>query len=198
MMTEAELNGERDKEKLKTQDQRRRGVHTYFLTGMTVLIILQLFHRQRNAIKDYSSDSMMALVDNFWSHCMPEVMSDDETDAKWEGPKDQLPDFLSILKWRNPEVVDFFWILDGLYFSTRFRDNRWSPGRFPHTRVPSLRVKYSNAVPGLPENFYNPVWLAQLSEIKRRKLKIRERISLDFSVSILQCVCSAFLCFLGV
>ena len=30
-MTEAELNGERDKEKLKARDQRRRGVRTYFL-----------------------------------------------------------------------------------------------------------------------------------------------------------------------
>jgi hypothetical protein len=195
-MTEAELNGERDKEKLKTRDQRRRGVRTYFLICMTVLTDLQLFRRRKNATKDYSSDSMMApLLDNFWSHCTPEVMSDDETDAEWEGPKDQSPHFVSILKWRNPEVVDFFRILDGLYFSTRFKDNKWSPGRFPHTRVPSLRVKYSDAVPGLPENFYNPVWLAQLSDIERRKLRIKEKINLGFSVHILRCVCSAFLRF---
>ena len=152
----------------------------------TILTVLQLFHRQKNTTKDYSSDSIMApLLVNFWSHCTPEVISDDETDAEWEGPKDQLPHFVSILKWQNPEVVDFFQILDGLYFSTHFKDNKWSPGCFPHTRVPSLKISYSDTVPGLLENFYNPVWFAQLSNIERRKLKIKEKINLNFSVHIL-------------
>ncbi len=153
----------------------------------TPLTVFQLFRRLNNATKDYASDSMMAtLPENFWSHCTPEVMSGDESDTEWKGPKDQLPHFVSVLSWRNPEVVGFFRVLDALYFSTHFKDNKWSPGRFPHTRVPSLRVKHSDAVPGLPVNFYNPTWLAQLSDIEKRKLKMKEILKLDFSVHILR------------
>jgi len=67
---------------------------------------------------------MTNLLGNFWSHCTPEVISDNETDAEWTGPKDQLPHFISTLAWRNPEVVDFFRVLDAMYFSSRFKDNK--------------------------------------------------------------------------
>jgi hypothetical protein len=49
-------------------------------------------------INHYASDSIMAMfLENFWSHCTPEVMSGDETDTEWKGPQDQLPHFISIL-----------------------------------------------------------------------------------------------------
>ena len=131
---------------------------------------------------------MATLLENVWSHCTPEVMSDNETDTKWKGPKDQLPHFVSVLSWQNPEVINFFRVLDVLYFSTRFRDNKWSSGRFPHTRVPSLWVKHSDAVPGLPVNFYNPTWLTQLSDIEKKKLKMKQILKLDFVIQILRWV----------
>jgi hypothetical protein len=150
---------------------------------------MQLFRRRINATKDYQADTLLeALLTSFWLYCTPEVMSDDETDSEWDGPADRVAHFIKVMSWRNPDVVNFFRVLDALYFSTRFQWNKWSPGRFPHTRVPSIRRTECDAVPGLPVNFYRPQWLSQLSEIERRKLKIRPAINLDFSQEILRCV----------
>ena len=115
-------------------------------------------------------------------------MSDDETDSEWNGPPDRVAHFIKRTTWRNPDVVDFFHVLDALYFSTRFQWNKWSPGRFPHTRVPSVRLTECDPVPGLPVNFYRPQWLSQLNEIERRKLKTRPAINLEFSQEILRYV----------
>jgi hypothetical protein len=151
----------------------------------------QLFRRRINATKDYEVDPLLkTLLTSFWPYCTPEVMSDDETDSEWDGPADQIPHFIKVMNWRNPVAVDFFRVFDALYFSTRFKGNKWSPGRFPHTRVPSVRLKECNAIPGLPVNFYSPQWLLQLSDIELRKLNARPAIELDFSQNILRCVWS--------
>jgi hypothetical protein len=126
------------------------------------------------------------LIASFWSYCTPEVMSDDETDSEWDGQADQVPHFVKVTNWRNPGIINFFHVLDALYFSTRFKANKWSPGRFPHIRVPSVRLKNCDAVPGLPVNFYRPQWLSQLGDIERRKLRTRPAIDLSFSRNILR------------
>jgi len=187
MMTEAEVNGERNKQKQKAREQRKRGVGYSIFPPSAVFHTLQLFRRRMNATKDYEADHLLkTLSTSFWAYCTPEVMSDDETDSEWDGPVNRAPHFIKTLKWCNPDVINFFRVLDALYFSTRFKGNKWSPGRFPHTRVPSVRLKGCDAVPGLPVNFYRPQWLLQLSDIERRKLKTRPAIDLTFSRNILR------------
>jgi len=188
-MTEAEVNGERDKQKQKAREQRKRGVGFFIFSPSAVFHILQLFRRRINATKDYQVDHLLkTLLTSFWAYCTPEVMSDDETDSEWDGPMDRIPHFIKITSWRNPDVVNFFRVLDSLYLSTRFKGNKWSPGRLPHTRVPSVRLRVCDPVPGLPVNFYRPQWLLQLNDIERRKLKTRPAIDLDFSQNVLRCV----------
>jgi hypothetical protein len=188
-MTEAEVNGERDKQKQQAREQRKRGVGLSIFPSIAIFHILQLFRRRINATKDYEVDHLLkTLLTSFWDYCTPEVMSDDETDSEWDGPIDRIPHFIKIMSWRNPDVVNFFRVLDSLYLSTRFKGDKWSPGRLPHTRVPSVRLRVCDAVPGLPVNFYRPQWLLQLSDIERRKLKTRPAIDLDFSQNILRCV----------
>ena len=165
------------------------GLVLSFASAIFHIQIVQLFRRRINATKDYSADPLLkALVTSFWLYCTPEVMSEDETDSEYDGPADRVGHFIKIMNWRNPDVVNFFRVLDALYFSTRFKGNKWSPGRFPHTRIPSVRLTECDAVPGLPVNFYRPQWLLQLNDMERRKLKTRPAIDLDFSQEILRCV----------
>lgn len=188
-MTEGEINGERDKQKQKAREQRKRGVGYSIFPLRVGSHILQLFRRRINATKDYEADPLLKnLLTLFWPYCTPEVMSDDETDSEWDGPANQIPHFVKIINWRNPDVINFFRLLDALYLSTRFTGSKWSSGRFPHTRVPSVRLNECDAIPGLPVNFYSPQWLLQLSDIERRKLNTRPSIDLDFSQSVLRCV----------
>jgi len=137
--------------------------------------------------KDYDADHLLkTLIALFWSYCTPDVMSDDETDSEWDGPADQVPHFVKIMNWRNPDIINFFHVLDALYFLTHFKVDKWSPGRFPHTRVSSLHLKVCDAVPGLLVTFYRPQWLLELSDIERKKLKTRPAVDLNFSQNILQ------------
>ncbi|KAF8235914.1 hypothetical protein L208DRAFT_1253935, partial [Tricholoma matsutake] len=90
------------------------------------------------------------------------------------------------LKWRNPKVTGWFRSLDALHISTCFRRNdRPSPGQFPHHRIPSRRVEARNNPPeGLPLNFYDPVWLSTLDEEEHQQLHETPPIDLTMSDSM--------------
>lgn len=125
----------------------------------------------------------------FWKYATPEVMSGDETDHDWNGPRNQQPHHVFIIDWRNPEVLVFFCILDGLYFSTRFEhDGRIDAGRFPNTRLRCNTVVKGKVVRGLPENFYNPEWLKLLTPTEIADLEMKASIELNFAPETLKCV----------
>lgn len=114
-------------------------------------------------------------------------MSGDETDHSWQGRRNQQPHHVVIIDWRNPEVLVFFCILDGLYFSTRFEhDGRIAAGRFPNTRIRSNIVVKGKVVRGLPANFYNPEWLKLLTPSEIDDLEMKPSIELNFAPETLK------------
>jgi len=132
---------------------------------------------------------MHRLFCEFWSVCSPDVMSGDETDSEWDGDHDAAPHFIFVLEWRNPEVVNFFRTMYGLYYSTRFKsDDKPGMGKFPHRRIVSYRTTSGQPVSGLPRNFYNPGYLATLDPIELQRLNILPAIDLNFSPAILRFV----------
>lgn len=113
-------------------------------------------------------------------NAMPlEAMSGDES-AHENG------DAITNLKWRNPNVTEWFRTLDALHISTRFALNdRPLPGQFPHRRISSNRREVIDKPPeGLPLNFYDPVWLNTLDEEDRQQLQATPPIDLTVSDSM--------------
>ena len=115
-----------------------------------------------------------------------DAMSGDETDHR----QGNLNYVVRIPAWRNPEVEDFFKVLDSLHLSTRFQSNgRAKRGKFPHPRIRSGRPPITGTfVPGLPANFYDDNWLRSLTKFERSQLKIQPRIDLELSPYILRSV----------
>lgn len=116
-----------------------------------------------------------------------EAMSGDESTHEMDPPLYAI----TVLPWRNAseDVVSWFRTFDRLHLSTRFgTDDRPRPGNFPHRRLPSSNRLEAHAppVPGLPENFYDPVWLQTLDGFETKQLNIRPPIDLTFPPGIMQ------------
>lgn len=88
--------------------------------------------------------------------------------------------------WRStaPDVVAWFKTLDHLHMSTRFKsDGKRKPGRIPRHRQEASGLQVSNPKvypKGLPENFYDPTWLATLDTYERDKLRVQDPMELIF------------------
>ena len=107
-------------------------------------------------------------------------MSDDQKDHQDGERRYKISD----LFWRDPRLTKFLRILDGLYRSTKFDDgDRAAPGNWPRVRIPPHPEdpKSTKKPPtGLPRNFLNPEYLAQLQPYELRDLDVQEeKISLD-------------------
>ncbi|KAJ8453541.1 hypothetical protein ONZ51_g13538 [Trametes cubensis] len=85
--------------------------------------------------------------------------------------------------WRHPQLVRLLRILDALY--RRFRSSEGqgeARGNRPHLRYLSQDESANTlAVPGLPQNAYEPAWLAALRPLPRQDLQVDEN-DLDFSI----------------
>lgn len=153
--------------------------------------LVQVYDRRYRVARHFARQDphLKASLKTFWKYATPDVMSGDETDHSWQGPLHQKPHFVLIIDWRNPEVLIFFRILDGLYFSTRFEhDGRIDSGRFPNTRVRCNIVVKGKVVRGLPRNFYNPEWLKLLTPSEIDDLEMRPSIELNFAPKTLSYV----------
>ena len=126
-------------------------------------------------------------------------MSDDESDHT-AGKRSRRSDRQYKIvndNWRNPAIRRWLRIFDLLYLDSKFGLlNRAAKGTWPRVRNPSYKVVISKPVLGLPENFYDPLWLASLSEEKRRALKMVPALTLNFDEETLRC--GIFLLFLNV
>lgn len=85
-------------------------------------------------------------------------------------------------------------VLEKLHLSIRFPDGKHpTTGSFPLQRIippyPIIDDEAPVAI-GLPENFYDPEWLAIQSEHRRNLLKIKPPMDMKFDDQILECVFS--------
>ena len=111
-----------------------------------------------------------------------DTMSGDETDHCHGQTRYAI---LRVL-WRAPAATVWLKTLDLIHLSSRFDSSgRAKRGAFPHKRVPSSRVEHNaEPVPGLPRNFYDPIWLQSLSEHGRRKLQIQHSVDLTMTEDV--------------
>ena len=116
-------------------------------------------------------------------------MSGDETDRHGKEPIRGQRKFLVIRPgWRSQEVTDWLRVIDDLYTVHRFsHDGRASRGNWVRQRIDSGRVDWDRfPVSGLPENFYDPVWLCGLSQAERDRLAVQPKASLEHSTEVLE------------
>jgi hypothetical protein len=111
-------------------------------------------------------------------------MSGDETDHR----QGQVRHVVLRLPWRSPALKSLMKTLDLVHISSRFSTTgRAKRGAFPHRRIPSSRVEHdSTPVPGLPRNFYDPIWLKSLSKLERRALQVKDEVDLTLTKDVLR------------
>jgi len=116
-------------------------------------------------------------------------MSGDETDPYGSQPIRGQRKFLVVRPgWRSQEVTKWLRVIDSLYATHRFSaDGRASRGNWVRHRIDSGKVD-SDRLPvgGLPENFYDPVWLRDLSQEERNDLDVQPGVNLNHSVEVLK------------
>lgn len=115
-------------------------------------------------------------------------MSDDEED--YDGENKRL--VVLGMPWRSAQAEEWMLRLDHVHMSTR-----WGPkgtpkrGRLPRWRVRgSKRMERGSEHPrGLPKNFYDSLWMNELTEEDRRALKTTEPVDLSLSDELMKYVC---------
>ena len=109
-------------------------------------------------------------------------MSDDELDCGPEpAPSRIRPRYIiNTYLWRSKELNKFLRTLDLLYLSTRFGPfNTATRGNWPRERVyNAAKVIDVPAVSEMPKNFYDKGWRRDLSDFRRRDLKMQPRVNL--------------------
>lgn len=109
-----------------------------------------------------------------------DVMSGDESDHR-RGERRYI---VKTLEWRNPAISSWLLTFDALHLSTRFNTTNTSKrGNFPVHRIRNTNrpAVASEAVPGLPSNFYNKRWLETLDQFEHMALSMKPPINLSFS-----------------
>ncbi|KAF6748655.1 hypothetical protein DFP72DRAFT_819986, partial [Ephemerocybe angulata] len=87
-----------------------------------------------------------------------------------------------VKKWRHPQGTNCLRTLDGLHRDSRFRPTRRiGPGAHAHFRQTSGRPSSNPPVHGLPEVFYNPTWLKDLTAAERQVVNPQPSEPYDFS-----------------
>lgn len=139
---------------------------------------------------------MQRIQREIFPYLTPAVMSGDEEDFSYLPPRGlKCKRFIvRSMDWRNPVAVEFFRVLDALYFSLRYSDDgKWSRGHFPDERLRCDRTGHGSAVRGLPRNFYNPAWLATVDPLQIEMLDMQPSVNFNFSQDILRWVELSFL-----
>lgn len=109
----------------------------------------------------------------------PDGMSTDETDDEVGHKVRRVRKY-----WLAEEISEIYQSIDSHY--TRFyRNGDPKPGNRPHIREYSYRRSSQRAaVPCLPVNCYDPLFLASLKEYQRRKLRTSPRVDFPKIVSV--------------
>ena len=87
--------------------------------------------------------------------------------------------------WRAPELQPWLRVFDAVHRKKRVAP--FEPGRGANPRLrfaagTEVPRQVRNVVKGLPKAAYNPAWLATLSVLERKRLKVREEEA-DFTHS---------------
>ncbi|KAK7025508.1 hypothetical protein VNI00_015942 [Paramarasmius palmivorus] len=104
-----------------------------------------------------------------------EINSGDESD-----PAKHREYHITSPAWRSGELSDYLRYMSALHLEMKYRGNgKYTPGEFPAPRHASDRPHtLSDVAPsGLPENWYDPVWL-NADPARRRALRVKECVPL--------------------
>ncbi|KZV67598.1 hypothetical protein PENSPDRAFT_687936, partial [Peniophora sp. CONT] len=111
---------------------------------------------------------------------MSTVHSDDEEDHLSVVPRYRIIEDI----WKSRKARRYLRQLDLLHVADKFDagGHRKAPGNWFRERVPNQGVpgESSNPLPGLPENFYDPEWLATQTPDRLEWLDVQPEISLKF------------------
>ncbi|KII83527.1 hypothetical protein PLICRDRAFT_180304 [Plicaturopsis crispa FD-325 SS-3] len=123
--------------------------------------------------------------EDLWKIIPHDAMSGDETDKGVHSGRARY--VITTLDWRSQAALTWLRAFDKLHLSTRFRGSKAKAGNFPHYWVPSRRAEQDCVAPrGLPQNFYDEIWLSRLDDDERRRLKMRPAVDLTLSESVLR------------
>ena len=143
---------------------------------------------RRDGVCDkYKDHPDMSRLREIWNTIPWEAMSGDETDHH----SGKVRYVITSLPWRAKWIREWMAVFDQLHLATRFQESgRATAGAFPHLRVRSARHREdqicTQAVPGLPRNFYDEDWLRDQTPRTIRELRIRPEIDLRFSPLLLR------------
>ena len=106
-------------------------------------------------------------------------MSDDEAEEH-QGGTDRPTYHIFKDQWRNDGLRKFLRVLDYLRLDMRYNEfgRQISSGSFMRNREPSDNMKSSEAVIGLPRNFYKDEYLIGLEDDELEILNIKPEIEL--------------------
>ncbi|PPQ82318.1 hypothetical protein CVT26_013129 [Gymnopilus dilepis] len=161
-----------DRDKARARDARRRS----------------LFSRRINICKHYIDDPSIQKFLRILKDLNYKICSGDETAHE----RGKLRYAIVQPKWRNPQLHFQFRILDRLHLSTRITEpeHRFTRGAAPRVRVTTDRIDHTDPIPGLPQNFYCPVYLSSLPKYRRDALKVQPPCDITLSEEIKQFVYS--------
>ena len=113
--------------------------------------------------------------------CGVQGQSDDEDD-NYQGVPTALTDKLP---WRSTELRTILRLLDYAYIGTKLsHDGRLIIRKVPRCRTAGPSTSSMPAVKGLPQNCYDPEWLAGLHEKALRDLGVRKPVDLSVSLEL--------------
>lgn len=134
-------------------------------------------------VEAYPRSRPLRKFNRVWKHATKDVCSEDEAYIV----NDRIQYRKIRPAWRStaPDVDAWFRTFDYLHLSTRFqRSGRRKQGRIPGHRHPAIlgmRVSNPKVYPrGLPENFYDEAWFADLTHSQRKDLGKKDAIELNF------------------
>ncbi|EJD33808.1 hypothetical protein AURDEDRAFT_177120 [Auricularia subglabra TFB-10046 SS5] len=115
----------------------------------------------------------MRLVDD-------EMISEDETDIENTYPGVKVVRRIEKI-WVNPELTLIFHMLVDVHLNECNDFNELGPGSPFRQRInhPPARSVDMDVIVGLPQNFYNPVWVETLSDEERRDLRPTNPVDLE-------------------
>jgi uncharacterized circularly permuted ATP-grasp superfamily protein len=91
--------------------------------------------------------------------------------------------------WRSLEVIPWLQVIDEAHLDSRFSESgRATRGNWVRHRVRSgTRVDDTRPpVTGLPRNFYDEEWLAQLSRTELEALEVQEEVNLEHDPGLVE------------
>ena len=138
----------------------------------------QTYHRRGNIIDKYydGNPTFWAEVQKVYDDLGADGMSSDETDA--ERTPEGLKRVRRVAKVWLSEGVSSMWEQVEKYHYDHDRA-REGPGNRPYGRIfAPNNTSNSKAIPGLPKNYYNPLWWTSLIAVDQCHLGAEEEVAL--------------------